>query len=96
MILCMTASHQFGLRGFSYWVEVAHGQAQACASCKAPTRCQHHDGWWLERVLWLQDCAEMCQFVIKVENRRVMHYVTKLAAAILTGKRSLPMYQPPV
>ena len=38
---------------------------------------------------------QMNQFVISFEDRRLVHYVSELAAAILTGKRSLPIYQPP-
>ena len=38
---------------------------------------------------------QMNQSVATVGNNGVMHYVPELAAAILTGKRSLPMYQPP-
>ena len=35
------------------------------------------------------------QCVAAVGNSGVVHYIPKLAASILTGKRSLPMYQPP-
>lgn len=75
-----------------YGVEVTHGQAEAGAGCKATAWRQHHDCRWLKGVLWLHQhgshhYSSCMRGTLRIQ---LLSYT-----AMLTGKRSLPMYQPP-